>query len=243
MVNQAVSDMDFKSGEVLLIDKPLHWTSFDVVKKLRYALRKLNKQKKFKVGHAGTLDPLATGLLVLCTGKKTKEIDSFIQEEKEYIADIKFGSTTPSYDLETAVNGTFPTEHLTESFIKNLLPDFQGEQWQTPPDFSAKKVNGKRAFLSARKGIELNLKPNRIDIKSLELLYFQPDEFVVKIKVCCSKGTYIRSFANDLGKAANSGAHLIGLRRTRSGAFSVADAYDIHQLVEQINQLPEKTGT
>jgi len=231
-----VSEMDFKEGEVLLVDKPLRWTSFDVVKKLRFAIRNIYGQKKFKVGHAGTLDPLATGLLVICTGKKTKEIDSFIQDEKEYVATIKFGATTPSFDLETAIDQTFPAEHITEDLLKETLNEFLGEQEQLPPIFSAKKIDGKRAYESARAGKEVVMRINNIVIHEIELLSF--DDLVAKVRVSCSKGTYIRSLANDIGVKMKSGAHLIGLERTRSGSFLLADAYDVFTLVEEIKQLP-----
>lgn len=231
-----IADMDFKEGEVMLVNKPLRWTSFDVVKKLRYAIRNIYGQKKFKVGHAGTLDPLATGLLVICTGKKTKAIDSFVQDEKEYIATIKLGATTPSFDLETEIDNTFPTEHITENLLKETLLSFLGEQEQLPPIFSAKKIDGKRAYESARAGKEVKMRINNIVIHEIELLSF--NDLVAEIRVSCSKGTYIRSLANDIGKKMNSGAHLIGLKRTRSGDFLLSEAYEVEALVEQINQLP-----
>lgn len=231
-----VSEMDFKEGEVLLVNKPLRWTSFDVVKKLRFAIRHIYSQKKFKVGHAGTLDPLATGLLVICTGKKTKEIDSFINDEKEYIASIKFGGTTPSFDLETEIDQTFPTEHITETGLKEALLSFEGEQDQIPPIFSAKKIDGRRAYKSARAGKEVTMNVNRIVINEIELLSF--DDMVAQVRVSCSKGTYIRSLANDIGVKMNSGAHLIRLERTRSGSFLLDNAHDVFTLVEEIKQLP-----
>ncbi|MFT6844615.1 MAG: tRNA pseudouridine55 synthase [Flavobacteriales bacterium] len=232
----SVTDMDFKEGAILLINKPLRWTSFDVVKKVRYALRHIYGQKKFKVGHAGTLDPLATGLLVLCTGKKTKEIDGFIQDEKEYVATIKFGATTPSFDLETKIDETFPTEHITEAELITAIATFEGEQEQVPPIFSAKKIDGRRAYKSARKGKEVVMRMNFITIHKISLLSYE--NLIAKVHVVCSKGTYIRSLANDLGKKMNSGAHLIDLERTRSGNFLLENAYDLFELVDEINALP-----
>lgn len=232
------SSYNFKEGEVLLIDKPYKWTSFDVVKKLRWAIRKLYGQKKFKVGHAGTLDPLATGLLVICTGRKTKEIDGFIQAEKEYEAEITFGATTPSFDLETEINETFSTENLTEEGLREGLNHFLGEQIQYPPIFSAKRIDGKRAYESARKGEEVKMRPNQISISELELLSFEGN--VAVVRVACSKGTYIRSLANDLGKHLGCGAHLSNLKRTRSGTFSLTDALSVHELVDGIKALPRK---
>lgn len=231
-----VVEMDFKEGEMLLVNKPLRWTSFDVVKKLRFAIRNVYGQKKFKVGHAGTLDPLATGLLVICTGKKTKIIDSLINDEKEYIAHIKFGETTPSFDLETAVDQTFATEHITEDLLKEILESFIGEQEQLPPIFSAKKIDGKRAYESARAGKEITMKVNNIVINEIELMSFE--NLIAKVRVSCSKGTYIRSLANDIGNRINSGAHLVALERTRSGNYLLANAWEVEALVDEIKRLP-----
>lgn len=228
--------MDFKEGEILLINKPLRWSSFDIVKKVRIAVCKLHQQKKFKVGHAGTLDPLATGLLVICTGKKTKEIDGFLQDDKEYIATVKLGATTPSYDLEKEIDETYPTDHITETLVKEALQSFVGEQEQLPPVFSAKKIDGRRAYKLARAGKEVKMRINMIEIKSIDLLSYS--DLTIKIKVNCSKGTYIRSLAHDIGKKLNSGGHLIGLERTRSGTFNLDNAYDVFELVDQINELP-----
>lgn len=220
-------EYNFREGEILLVDKPLTWTSFDVVKKIRYPLSKFYKVKRFKVGHAGTLDPLATGLLVICTGKKTKEITGLIAEDKEYTGVIQLGSTTPSYDLETEIDQTFPVDHITTDLIQNIIPDFTGEIIQMPPIFSAKKVNGQRAYDIARKGGEVELKQNKITIHNLELELV--DNHQIKFKVSCSKGTYIRSLAFDIGSALNSGAHLIELRRNRSGDFDVKNAKSIDE--------------
>ena len=223
---------NFKEGEILLVDKPLHWTSFDVVNKLRFPLKRKYKIKRFKVGHAGTLDPLATGLLVICTGKKTKEINEFVADDKEYTGTIQLGSTTPSYDLESEINKTFPTEHITQELVNKVTANFTGEIKQVPPIFSAKKVNGKRAYDLARKGQEVELKANDITISQLELLL--EDNYQLKFKVNCSKGTYIRSLANDIGEALNSGGHLIELRRTKSGKFNIKDAKTIEHWMEVI---------
>ena len=216
---------DFQKGEVLLVDKPLHWTSFDVVNKLRYPLKHKYKIKRFKVGHAGTLDPLATGLLVICTGKMTKSITGFVLDNKEYTGVIQLGATTPSFDLETEINATFPTEHISKELITQIKPQFEGEIKQRPPIYSAKKIDGKRAYDFARKGIEIELKENDVTIHSLELELIGQNRLQFKVK--CSKGTYIRSLAFDIGKALKSGGHLIKLRRTLSGKFNIKDAKSV----------------
>lgn len=232
------SPYDFREGEILLVDKPLHWTSFDVVKKIRYPLSKFYGLKRFKVGHAGTLDPLASGLLVICTGKKTKEITGLIAEDKTYTGVIQLGSTTPSYDLETEIDQTFPVEHITEELIQGVMSDFTGEILQVPPVFSAKKVNGQRAYDIARKGGEIELKQNKVTIHDLELELMGNHQ--IRFKVSCSKGTYIRSLANDIGKALNTGAHLIELRRTRSGDFDIKNSKSVEEWMEVINAFCEK---
>jgi len=224
---------DFKKGEVLLVDKPLHWTSFDVVNKLRYPLKKKYKIKRFKVGHAGTLDPLATGLLVICTGKMTKQINGFVVDNKEYTGVIQLGSTTPSYDLETEIDHVFNTDHITQDLIDKVKEQFIGEIKQIPPIFSAKKVDGQRAYDLARKGINVELKENDITILSLDLTLLGNNQ--IRFIVNCSKGTYIRSLAHDIGKALDSGGHLIELRRTHSGKFVIEDAKTIEEWVEIIN--------
>jgi len=216
---------NFRKGEILLVDKPLGWTSFDVVNKLRYPLKRKYNIKRLKVGHAGTLDPLATGLLVICTGKKTKEITSFINDKKIYTGIIKLGATTPSYDLETEINQTYPTNHITTALIETVKKQFMGEIKQTPPIYSAKKVDGKRAYISARKGDEIKLKPNLITVYELDLSLKENNELHFYIK--SSKGTYIRSLAYDLGKALNSGGHLIQLRREASGSFDISEAKSV----------------
>ena len=224
---------NFRKGEIVLVDKPLHWTSFDVVNKLRYPLKTKYNIKRFKVGHAGTLDPLATGLLVICTGKMTKEINAFVLDSKEYTGVIQLGATTPSYDLETEIDATFPTSHIDQDLVNQVIPQFSGTIKQVPPIYSAKKVDGKRAYDLARKGIEVELKENEITIIDLELKLIDNNQITFKIN--CGKGTYIRSLANDIGKALSSGGHLIELRRTRSGRFTAEDAKSVEQWVEIIN--------
>lgn len=207
--------MDFIEGEVVYFNKPLTWTSFDLVNKFRYKLsRKLNV-KKIKVGHAGTLDPLATGVMIICTGRATKRIDEFQYQTKEYVATLKLGETTPSFDLEKEVDGVYPTEHITRAEVEKVLQSFVGTIQQIPPVFSACKVDGKRAYELARKGEEVELKSKTLVIDEMELL--ECDLPVIKIRVVCSKGTYIRALARDIGVALQSGAHLTGLERTRIG--------------------------
>ena len=217
--------MDFLAGEMLLFDKPLNWTSFDVVKKIRFLLKHYLGVKKIKVGHAGTLDPLASGLVIVCTGKATKKIDEYQGMTKEYIADIRLGSTTPTYDLESEPDEFFPYKHITEEMLASVISQFTGEIEQTPPIFSAIKVQGKKAYDLARKGETVELKSRQITIFEIKVLEFNLPDLTVNVK--CSKGTYIRSLAYDMGKALGSGAHLTGLRRTRIGEFSVNDAIDV----------------
>ena len=226
MIDKCLTELgDFQKGEVILFDKPLEWTSFNIVKKTRNLLRKKYEYKKIKVGHAGTLDPLATGLLIVCTGKFTKQIEKYQAQEKEYIATIKLGQTTPSFDLETEVDNEFPFNHITKDLLQEALKKFIGEQQQIPPNFSAKFVNGKRAYVKARNGEDFEIKPNNIFINEIEILEFSLP--IIKIKILCSKGTYIRALARDVGLALNSGAHLTGLRRTKIGEFNVNDALTI----------------
>ena len=225
---------DFAEGEVLAFDKPLHWTSFDLVAKVRYALcRKLGK-KKLKVGHTGTLDPLATGVVVICTGKKTKLIDQLQYDVKEYEATLQLGATTPSYDMEKEVDATYPTAHITRELIDQTLPFFLGEQWQVPPMFSAVQINGKRAYELARKGETVELKPKLLVIDAIEVLRFDADKMQLTIRVVCSKGTYIRALARDIGQRLRSGAYLTALRRTRVGQINVNDCYTIDQFLDQL---------
>lgn len=228
--------MNFISGEILAIDKPLGWTSFDAVKRLRGALTRRLKLRKFKVGHAGTLDPLATGVLIVCTGKATKRIEELQAGTKEYVATIRLGATTPSFDLETEVDATFPVEHITEELVRSVLPQFTGHIMQVPPVFSAVKVDGKRAYLSARKGADIELKAKPLQIDELELLSFSPEQ--IELRVVCSKGTYIRALARDIGLALKSGAHLTALRRTRVGDVSIADCRSVEDTVKLIAETP-----
>ena len=207
--------MDFIAGEVLFFNKPLTWTSFDLVNKFRYKLSRKLKVKKIKVGHAGTLDPLATGVMIVCTGKATKRIDEFQFQTKEYIATLKLGETTPSFDLEKEVDAVYPTEHITRELVEEVLKQFIGTIEQVPPVFSACKIEGKRAYELARNGEEVPLKAKTLVIVEIELLACELP--VVKIRVVCSKGTYIRALARDIGVALHSGAHLIALERTRVG--------------------------
>jgi len=218
---------DFLEGKVLLIDKEYNWTSFDAVNKIRILLKNLLGIKKIKVGHAGTLDPLATGLIIVCTGKMTKQITSYQDQEKEYEATIKLGETTPSFDLESAVDMTFPTDHITEEKLKAVLRIFEGEIDQIPPLFSAKYINGTRAYEYARKGSDLKLNAQKINIYSIELVQF--DMPFVKLRIICSKGTYIRALARDIGLSLESGAYLSELRRTRIGQLDVKNAITIHE--------------
>ena len=220
---------DYQAGQVLLIDKPLNWTSFQVVNKLRWEIRQAFNIKKIKVGHAGTLDPLATGLLVICTGKMTKQIDTFQGQIKEYTGTIVLGSTTPSFDLETEINERFPTEHISKGLFHETTKQFIGEIDQFPPVFSALKKDGKRLYEYARAGEAVEVKSRKITIKDFEITKI--DANLVDFRVVCSKGTYIRSLANDFGKALHSGGHLTVLRRTKIGDFNVNKALSIEQFI------------
>lgn len=228
--------MDFISGEIMAVDKPLGWTSFYAVKRLRGALQRRLGLKKFKVGHAGTLDPLATGVLIVCTGRATKEIDRLQAGTKEYVATLRLGATTPSFDLETEIDAEYPTDHITREMAEKTLEGFRGNVMQVPPVYSAVKVNGKRAYKFARRGDEVELKAKPLKIDEIELLDFSQEE--MKIRVVCSKGTYIRALARDIGKALGSGAHLTALRRTRVGELTEADTMTVDRAVEFISQCP-----
>lgn len=232
--------MNFVDGEILCFDKPLTWTSFDLVNKVRYLIKRQLNVKKFKIGHAGTLDPLATGVLIVCTGKATKRIEEMQYKTKEYVATLKLGATTPSFDLEKEIDATYPTEHITREMVEETLPRFLGEIWQVPPTFSAVKVNGKRAYDYARKGAEVELKPKLLVIDEIELLDCSLPE--ITIRVVCSKGTYIRALARDIGLALNSGAHLTALRRTKVGDFCVEDCLSIEQFQTLMNELEQKNS-
>ena len=226
--------MDFLKGEIFHIDKPYGWTSFAVVGKLRYHISKRLGVKKIKVGHAGTLDPLASGELVVCTGKATKRIDELQAGVKEYVAEIKLGATTPSFDLETEEDATYPWEHITREQIDNVLQtQFVGSIEQVPPSYSACKINGKRAYKIARTGNEVELKAKTLVINEIELLEFEGQRLA--IRVVCGKGTYIRALARDIGLALGSGAHLTGLRRTRVGDVLVQECLSVDEAVDVIN--------
>ncbi|MGO2357407.1 tRNA pseudouridine(55) synthase TruB [Mesonia sp.] len=224
-----MTDEDFKNGQVLLFDKPLEWTSFQLVNKVRWLIRQNYGIKKIKVGHAGTLDPLATGLLIICTGKFTKRIQELQGLEKEYTGTFTLGGTTPSYDLETEIDETFSTDHLSEEILENAIPQFLGEIEQYPPIFSALKKDGKRLYEYARKGEEVKIDPRKVSISSFSLTRINVPE--VDFRVRCSKGTYIRSLAHDFGKAVDSGAHLSSLRRTKIGDYNIDDAYTLDSFI------------
>lgn len=226
--------MDFVEGEILAFDKPLHWTSFDVVAKVRRVLCRCLGQKKLKVGHSGTLDPLATGVVIVCTGKKTKMIEQLQYDTKEYVATMQLGATTPSYDMEHAVDKTFPTAHITRTLIDQTIPQFVGEQWQIPPMYSAVSINGKRAYEIARKGETVELKPKLLVIDEIEVLSFDAEKMLLTIRVVCSKGTYIRALARDIGEQLQSGAYLTALRRTKVGNTRVEDCYQIDSFLHEI---------
>ena len=228
--------MNFKEGEVLFFNKPLGWTSFKVVGHIRYHICRRMKVKKLKVGHAGTLDPLATGVMIVCTGKATKRIEEFQYHTKEYIATIQLGATTPSYDLEHEIDATYPTEHITREKMEETLKQFLGEIQQIPPAFSACKVDGARAYDLARKGQEVELKPKLLAIDEIELLACDLEKMEIKIRVVCSKGTYIRALARDIGEALHSGAHLTGLVRTRVGEVKLEDCLDPEHFADWIDQ-------
>ena len=226
---------DWNEGVVLLFDKPLHWTSFNLVSKVKSILRYRLGYKKIKVGHAGTLDPLATGLLIVCVGKATKRVNEFQLQNKEYIATFKLGATTPSFDLETQIDNEYPIEHITNELVQGTAANFVGKQMQIPPLFSAKSVDGGRAYKLARRGVDMELEPAPIEITYMEVLDSSLPN--VTLKIGCTKGTYIRALARDFGKALSSGAHLVELRRTASGNFSVENAMDINFFEKKIEGL------
>lgn len=224
--------MDFISGEIIAVDKPLGWTSFDAVKRLRGGIQRRLRVKKFKVGHAGTLDPLATGVLIVCTGRATRRIEELQSGEKEYVATVELGATTPSFDLETEIDTTYPTAHITEELVRETLQKFVGVISQVPPVFSAVKIDGKRAYKYARNGKDPELKAKQVNIREIEFLSLEDNK--LRFRVVCGKGTYIRALARDLGNALNSGAHLIELRRTRVGDYKIEDCLTIDNAVEKI---------
>lgn len=227
-----MNKMDFISGEIIGIDKPLGWTSFDAVKRIRGAIQRRLNVKKFKVGHAGTLDPLATGVLIICTGRATRDIERLQNGTKEYIATLRLGATTPSFDLETDIDAYYPYEHVTEDMVKEVLPGFTGHIMQVPPVYSAVKVDGKRAYKYARKGAEVELKAKPLVIEQLELLPSELPE--LKLRIVCSKGTYIRALTRDIGAALGSGAHLTALCRTRVGDICLEQCLTVDEAVRKI---------
>ena len=227
----------FEEGHVLFFDKPLYWTSFDLVNKVRIMIRSTLRIRKIKVGHAGTLDPLATGLMIICTGKATRKIGEFRDLDKEYYATVHFGETTPSFDLETETDGIYPTDHITPELVKTILESFIGEQKQIPPLHSAKLIDGKRAYEYARKGAVRKLEPVDVVFKEVELISFGIPE--TRIRLLCSKGTYIRSFARDLGVALNSGCYLSALERTSIGSFKLDEAFTLEKFESFLEQMKQ----
>ena len=235
---QALTGIDFREGYIAVIDKPLEWTSTDVVRKIKYALSNKLGYKKIKVGHAGTLDPLATGVLLVCIGKATKMVDALQAEEKEYVAELELGASTPSFDMEHPIDQRYPTEHITREMIEQALSDLTGERLQAPPIYSAKKVEGVRAYEFARAGEQVELRKALINIYEMEILSLEMP--ILKIRVRCSKGTYIRSLAGEIGQAVGSGAYLRSLRRTRSGGFTVENGYDLNFFMEKLAECETK---
>ena len=229
--------LNFEEGYIAVIDKPLSWTSTDVVRKIKSALRRLG-YRKIKVGHAGTLDPLATGVLLVCIGRATKMVDALQAEEKEYVADVMLGATTPSYDLEHEIDRTYPWEHITREAVEKALAEQTGARLQTPPVYSAKKIDGTRAYELASAGEKVAVRQALIHIYEMEILECELPR--LKIRVRCSKGTYIRSLANEIGIALHSGAHLTGLRRTRSGGFTLENAWNLDNFLENLQNLETK---
>lgn len=230
--------MDFITGEIIGIDKPLGWTSFDAVKCIRGAIQRRLGVRKFKVGHAGTLDPLATGVLVICTGRATRRISALQEGMKEYVAEIRLGATTPSFDLETEIDATYPFGHVTPQLVLETLPRFTGRVMQVPPVFSAVKVEGKRAYSFARKGHDVELKPKELEIRELEMLGYDEASGRLTLRVLCSKGTYIRALARDLGAALGTGGHLTALRRTRVGDVTADTCWSIDEALRHIAEDP-----
>jgi len=226
---------EFQVGEVIAINKDVDWTSFDVVNKIRYLIKKKYNLKKIKVGHAGTLDPKATGVVIVCTGKKTKQIESYVADKKEYIAEIKLGETTPSFDRETEPDNFFETKHITKEKVNEAIESFIGKQQQIPPMYSAIHINGKRAYEIARQGGSVEIKPREIEIFNIELLEENIPE--LKIRISCSKGTYIRALARDIGTKLDSGAYMTSLVRIASGDYKIEDAMTIEEFESKINKL------
>ncbi len=240
-MTKSLEGIDFKEGYVAVIDKPLEWTSTDVVRKVKFALQKCG-YRKLKVGHAGTLDPLATGVLLICLGKATKMVDALQAERKEYIADVKLGATTPSHDLEHAIDATYPTEHITREKIEIALESLTGERLQTPPQYSAKRVEGMRAYELARAGEVVELRQALITIYGIELLECDLEAMSIKIRVECSKGTYIRSLAFEIGEALQSGGHLTSLRRTRSGDKLANEGWQLDDFIAELKSIEQENN-
>ena len=238
MQNESLRVIDFKEGYIAVIDKPLEWTSTDVVRKIKYTLQHRLGYRKIKIGHAGTRDPLATGVLIVCIGKATKMVNALQAEEKEYIADIVLGATTSSYDLEHPIDRYYPTDHISREKIEQVLESLTGERLQAPPIYSAKKVEGVRAYEFARAGEEVELKRALFNIYEMEILSLEMP--LLRLRVRCSKGTYIRSLAHEIGQALDSGAHLSGLRRTRSGGFTVEKAHELQNFLEKLHECETK---
>ena len=236
--NESLRGIDFPEGYIAVIDKPLEWTSTDVVRKIKYALQHKLGYRKIKIGHAGTLDPLATGVLIICIGKATKIVNALQAEEKEYIAELELGATTPSFDMEHPIDCRYPTEHITREMIEQALRDLTGERLQAPPIYSAKKVEGVRAYEFARAGEEVELKKALINIYEMEILELEMP--CLKIRVRCSKGTYIRSLAQEIGQAVGSGAYLTSLRRTRSGGFTAENGWKLENFMEKLTECETK---
>ena len=236
--NQSLRGVDFREGYIAVIDKPLECTSTDVVRKIKYVLINRLGYKKIKIGHAGTLDPLATGVLLICIGKATKMVNALQSEEKEYVAELELGATTPSHDMEHPIDKRYPTEHITRELIDEALLSLTGERLQAPPIYSAKKVEGVRAYEFARAGEEVELKKALINIYEIEVLDFTMP--YRKLRVRCSKGTYIRSLAYEVGEALHSGAYLRSLRRTRSGGFTAENGYKLENFLEKLHECETK---
>lgn len=224
----------YSAGEVLFVNKPLEWTSFQLVNRIKWKIRKTFKLKKIKVGHAGTLDPLAAGVMVICTGKATKQISQYQHQVKEYVATLELGATTPGFDKEMPIDARYPTEHINIELINKIIPTFVGEIWQVPPVYSAVKVDGKRAYDYAREGKEIELKPKLLVVDEIEILDFTMP--YLKLRIVCSKGTYIRALARDIGEALDSGAHLAVLERTRIGNIQIEDCLEIDEVLNNIEQ-------
>ena len=233
--------MNFLTGQVLAFDKPYELTSFGLVAKVRWLITRAQGGKKIKVGHAGTLDPLATGVMIICTGKATKRIDELQKGVKEYVATLQLGATTPSFDLEHPVDATYPTAHITEELIGETLEQFKGEIMQVPPAFSACKIQGMRAYELARNGEEVNLKAKPLKIDEIEILSFDPEQMSLQLRIVCSKGTYIRALARDIGEALHSGAHLTALRRTQVGDYRCENCFTIESFEQWLSEQTVET--